>query len=114
MDQTIEQQPKQDIFKQIIDGCIPKTRKEWIWMFIIVIGTIAIGMFILQTYTNLKFQYELLQDPCNLCSALQMNNGSYVGIDWKLFNGTIQVIQQTANISSCSNPQFNLNNIKIK
>jgi len=114
-----EQEIKQNVDTQniIVDTlkqALPKTKRDWIIMFIIVIATIAMGMYILQTYTNLKFQYELLQTPCNLCSALQMNKGSYVGVNWENYNGTITVVQQTANFSSCSDPFNNINLSKIK
>jgi hypothetical protein len=94
--ETIEQtnqepSPIAKYFKELWLACLPRTRKD-VYMLILVLAiTITCLLVSFNYYTEVKFKYELLQTPCDLCSALYLNNGTYYGIDWNNFTNVLEI-----------------------
>ena len=97
----VEKQPQPVVVKELVDttdssldiiailkNTLPKTKKEWTILIVVTLIIVGLLLFSFNQFLGIQYKLELLQTPCNLCNALQTNNGTYVGIDWNNFNKT--------------------------
>lgn len=61
-------------YKEFVEPNLPKTKKDWVILIIVVLAIVSLGTFGLNQYIELTYKTTLIQNPCALCEEFMLYN----------------------------------------